>query len=195
MKRADLDCSINYYDFLDDLDLRPSLKKRILDNLRREDMYYLHDLCKESKEELLAVPEVTEKVADHIEKKLWKYDLRLSMTDEQLDSYYDAEYFEKKNISVSEKVSKKVGVIMTLAMILILPSYFVVITVSNMLDDMRHHSVESVDQRIDEIRNSSRSDYTPLDADEDTIKEFNRTDRFRRLMESDVFDTSNEQVE
>jgi hypothetical protein len=34
MKRADLDCSNKvYYDFLDDLDLRPSLKKRILDNL------------------------------------------------------------------------------------------------------------------------------------------------------------------
>ena len=195
MKRADLDFPIVYYDLLDDLDLRPSLKKRILDNLSSEGMHYLHDLCKRSKDELLAVPEVTEHVADYIERKLWQYDLRLSMTDEQLDSYYDAEYFEKKNISVSEKVSKKVGVIMTLAMILILPSYFVVITVSNMLDDVRHHSVESVDKRIDEIRNSSRSDYMPLDTDEDTIKEFNRTDRFRRLMESDVFDTSNEQVE
>ena len=188
MKRADLDYSINYYDFLDDLDLRPSLKKRILDNLRREDMYYLHDLCKSSKDELLAVPDVTAKVADHIEKKLWQYDLRLGMTDEQLDSYYDAEYFEKKNKSTSEKVLIKVGGIMTLAMVLLMPSYFVVITVSNMLDDVRHHSVESVDKRIDEIRNSSRSDYTPLDTDEDTIKEINRTDKFRRLMESDVFD-------
>ena len=188
MKRADLDCSINYYDFLDDIDLRPSLKKRILDNLRREDMYYLHDLCKSSKDELLAVPDVTAKVADHIEKKLWQYDLRLGMTDEQLDSYYDAEYFEKKNKSTSEKVLIKVGGIMTLAMVLLMPSYFVVITVSNMLDDVRHHSLESVDKRIDEIRNSSRSDYTPLDTDEDTIKEINRTDKFRRLMESDVFD-------
>ena len=140
MKRADLDCSINYYDFLDDIDLRPSLKKRILDNLRREDMYYLHDLCKRSKDELLAVPDVTAKVADHIEKKLWQYDLRLSMTDEQLDSYYDAEYFEKKNKSTSEKVLIKVGVIMTLAMVLLMPSYFVVITVSNMLEDVRHRS-------------------------------------------------------
>jgi len=192
MKRADLDCSINYYDFLDDIDLRPSLKKRILDNLRREDMYYLHDFCKRSKEELLAVPDVTAIVADHIEKKLWQYDLRLSMTDEQLDSYYDAEYFEKKNKSTSEKVLKKVGVIMTLAMVLLMPSYFVVITVSNMLDDVRHHSVESVDQRIDDIRNSSRSDYTPLDTDEDTIKEFNRTARYRRLLESDVFDAGKE---
>jgi hypothetical protein len=151
--------------------------------------------AREERMNLLAVPDVTEQVADHIEKKLWQYDLRLSMTNEQLDSYYDAEYFEKKNKSTSEKVLIKVGVIMTLAMILILPSYFVVSTVSNMVNDVRHHSVESVDQRIDEIRNSSRSDYMPLDTDEDTIKEFNRTDRFRRLMESDVFDTSNEQVE
>ena len=192
MKRADLDCSINYYDFLDDIDLRPSLKKRILDNLRREDMYYLHDFCKRSKEELLAVPDVTAKVADHIEKKLWQYDLRLSMTDEQLDSYYDVEYFEKKNKSTSEKVLKKVGVIMTLAMVLLMPSYFVVITVSNMLEDVRHRSIESVDQRIDEIRNGSQSDYMPLDTDEDTIKEFSRTDRYRRLMESDIFDAGKE---
>lgn len=125
-------------------------------------MYYLHDLCKRSKDELLAVPEVTEHIVDHIERKLWQYDLRLSMTDEQLDSYYDAEYFEKKNKSTSEKVLKKVGVIMTLAMVLLMPSYFVVITVSNMLEDVRHRSIESVDQRIDEIRNSSRSDYTHL---------------------------------
>ena len=192
MKRADLDCSINYYDFLDDIDLRPSLKKRILDNLRREDMYYLHDLCKSSKDELLAVPDVTAKVADHIEKKLWQYDLRLSMTDEQLDSYYDVEYFEKKNKSTSEKVLIKVGIIMTLAMVLLMPSYFVVITVSNMLEDVRHRSIESVDQRIDEIRNGSQSDYMPLDTDEDTIKEFSRTDRYRRLMESDVFDAGKE---
>lgn len=192
MKRADLDCSINYYDFLDDIDLRPSLKKRILDNLSREGMQYLHDLCKRSKDELLAVPEVTEHIADHIERKLWQYDLRLSMTDEQLDSYYDAEYFEKKNKSTSEKVLKKVGVIMTLAMVLLMPSYFVVITVSNMLDDVRHRCIESVDQRIDEIRNGSQSDYMPLDTDEDTIKEFNRTDKFRRLMESDVFDAGKE---
>ena len=53
-------------------------------------------------------------------------------------------------------------VIMTLAMVLLMPSYFVVITVSNMLEDVRHRSIESVDQRIDEIRNSSRSDYTHL---------------------------------
>lgn len=192
MKRADLDFPIVYYDLLDDFDLRPSLKKRILDNLGREGMNYLHDLCKRSKDELLAVPEVTAKVADHIEKKLWQYDLRLSMTDEQLDSYYDAEYFEKKNKSTSEKVLIKVGVIMTLAMVLLMPSYFVVSTISNMLDDVRHHSIESVDQRIDEIRNSSRSDYTPLDTDEDTIEEFNRTDKFRRLMESDVFDAGKE---
>ena len=192
MKRADLDFPIVYYDLLDDFDLRPSLKKRILDNLSREGMNYLHDLCKRSKDELLAVPEVTEHIADHIERKLWQYDLRLSMTDEQLDSYYDAEYFEKKNKSTSEKVLKKVGVIMTLAMVLLMPSYFVVITVSNMLDDVRHHSVESVDQRIDDIRNSSRSDYTPLDTDEDTIKEFNRTARYRRLLESDVFDAGKE---
>lgn len=192
MKRADLDCSINYYDFLDDLDLRPSLKKRILDNLRREDMYYLHDLCKRSKDELLAVPDVTAKAADHIEKKLWQYDLRLSMTDEQLDSYYDVEYFEKKNKSTSEKVLIKVGIIMTLAMVLLMPSYFVVITVSNMLEDVRHRSIESVDQRIDEIRNGSQSDYMPLDTDEDTIKEFSRTDRYRRLMESDIFDAGKE---
>lgn len=192
MKRADLDFPIVYYDLLDDFDLRPSLKKRILDNLSREGMNYLHDLCKRSKDELLAVPEVTEHIADHIERKLWQYDLRLSMTDEQLDSYYDAEYFEKKNKSTSEKVLKKVGVIMTLAMVLLMPSYFVVITVSNMLDDVRHHSVESVDQRIYEIRNSSRSDYTPLDTDEDTIKEFNRTARYRRLLESDVFDAGKE---
>lgn len=192
MKRADLDFPIVYYDLLDDFDLRPSLKKRILDNLSREGMNYLHDLCKRSKDELLAVPEVTEHIADHIERKLWQYDLRLSMTDEQLDSYYDAEYFEKKNKSTSEKVLKKVGVIMTLAMVLLMPSYFVVITVSNMLEDVRHRSIESVDQRIDEIRNSSRSDYTPLDTDEDTIKEFNRTDRYRRLMESDVFDAGKE---
>ena len=102
MKRADLDFPIVYYDLLDDFDLRPSLKKRILDNLSREGMNYLHDLCKRSKDELLAVPEVTEHIADHIERKLWQYDLRLSMTDEQLDSYYDAEYFEKKNKSTSE---------------------------------------------------------------------------------------------
>ena len=106
MKRADLDFPIVYYDLLDDFDLRPSLKKRILDNLSREGMNYLHDLCKRSKDELLAVPEVTEHIADHIERKLWQYDLRLSMTDEQLDSYYDAEYFEKKNKSTSEKGSE-----------------------------------------------------------------------------------------
>lgn len=192
MKRADLDCSINYYDFLDDIDLRPSLKKRILDNLRLKDMYYLHDLCKRSKDELLAVPDVTAKAADHIEKKLWQYDLRLSMTDEQLDSYYDVEYFEKKNKSTSEKVLIKVGIIMTLAMVLLMPSYFVVTTVSNMLEDVRHRSIESVDQRIDEIRNGSQSDYMPLDTDEDTIKEFSRTDRYRRLMESDIFDAGKE---
>lgn len=192
MKRADLDFPIVYYDLLDDFDLRPSLKKRILDNLSREGMNYLHDLCKRSKDELLAVPEVTEHIADHIERKLWQYDLRLSMTDEQLDSYYDAEYFEKKNKSTSEKVLKKVGVIMTLAMVLLMPSYFVVITVSNMLEDVRHRSIESVDQRIDEIRNGSQSDYMPLDTDEDTIKEFSRTDRNRRLMESDVFNAVHE---
>lgn len=192
MKRADLDFPIVYYGLLDDFDLRPSLKKRILDNLSREGMNYLHDLCKRSKDELLAVPEVTEHIADHIERKLWQYDLRLSMTDEQLDSYYDAEYFEKKNKSTSEKVLKKVGVIMTLAMVLLMPSYFVVITVSNMLEDVRHRSIESVDQRIDEIRNGSQSDYMPLDTDEDTIKEFSRTDRNRRLMESDVFNAVHE---
>lgn len=81
---------------------------------------------------------------------------------------------------------------MTLAMVLLMPSYFVVITVSNMLEDVRHRSIESVDQRIDEIRNGSQSDYMPLDTDEDTIKEFSRTDRNRRLMESDVFNAVHE---
>lgn len=127
MKRINIEYS-TYYNFISELDIRPSVKKRIEHALHYNHFYDTRDLCKKKEEELYEIPDIDEKIVKEIKGKLLDAGLHFDMTDEQLDDYMDAEFLHP----VRETASKAKGCIrniLIMALIVALPAsaliYFV----------------------------------------------------------------------
>lgn len=81
MKRINIEYS-TYYNFISELDIRPSVKKRIEHALHYNHFYDTHDLCKKKEEELYEIPDIDEKIVKKIKGKLLDAGLHFGMTDE-----------------------------------------------------------------------------------------------------------------
>lgn len=127
MKRIDIESS-TYYNFISELDIRPSVKRRIESALHYNKFYYTRDLCKKKEENLYDIPDIDEKIVKKIKEKLLDAGLHFGMTDDQLDDYMDAEFLHP----IKETASKAKGCIirfLIFALIVSLPAsaliYFV----------------------------------------------------------------------
>lgn len=93
MKRLDLTSTV-YYEVIDKLDIRPSLKLKINYYLSQNGIKTVCALCGKSEDELLAVPCMSEETVVDIKDYLETAGLRLGMTDDELFDYFDADYLK-----------------------------------------------------------------------------------------------------
>ena len=80
MKRINIEYS-TYYNFVDGLSIRPSVKKRIRQALSHGGFYDTTNLCKKSEDDLSAVEGIDGKIADKIKSQMLNAGLHFNMTD------------------------------------------------------------------------------------------------------------------
>lgn len=102
MKRIDI-CQYSPRLF-DDVDIRPSLYRKIYDQLFNCDIEQIYMLCQKTEKDLLAIEGYDETIVDTIKNTLKEYGLSLGMTDEELAKYEDAEY-DKRHTGDNESES------------------------------------------------------------------------------------------
>lgn len=105
MKRINIEYS-TYYNFVDGLSIRPSVKKRIRQALSHKGFYDTTDLCKKSEDDLRAVEGIDGELVDKIKAQMLNAGLHFNMTDEQLDDYLDAEFLRKKHFDPNMSFKK-----------------------------------------------------------------------------------------
>lgn len=95
MKRIDI-TSGTYYEVIDKLDLRPSIKNIIHDELFHYNIGHVSELCRKTEDELIALQILPFYVIDPIKQRLEEVGLKLGMTERELIDYMDADYLEEK---------------------------------------------------------------------------------------------------
>jgi hypothetical protein len=89
--------NLNAYIFLKYItdSVQPSLLEKIESNINDANIWYFKDLCRTSEDKLRQFPHVTDELVNDIKSYLDEHGLKLGMTEEELNDYKDAEFFEK----------------------------------------------------------------------------------------------------
>lgn len=174
MERIDIESS-TYYNFVDRLSIRPSVKKRIRQALRRESFYDTIDLCKKSENDLRAVEGIDDDLVDKIKAQMLNAGLHFNMTDEQLDDYLDAEFLSTKhydpNVSFKKSLWDKYGVKLLFFVIVVIPSCGLAYYCNRLFKEISRK--DKPDPPKIEYRSKSNEDLTPTTPAmrEDTVSE------------------------
>ena len=98
MKRINLEGLCSTHTIIKELGLRPSVERRVINDVYIYDISYARKLCKKSESDLLEIPSFNEDLIGEIKKVLSNHGLHLGMTELDLDNYMDKDFLEAHEV-------------------------------------------------------------------------------------------------
>ena len=118
MKRIELDRICSTWGVIRELGLRPSVERKVINDVIHYDINTVRELCMKNEDELLRIPSFNDVMISSLGEALAEYGLHFGMSEAELDDYIDREYVKTHGKSVGkviltnaapQKIEKRTG--------------------------------------------------------------------------------------
>lgn len=109
MKRIELDRICSTWGVIRELGLRPSVERKVINDVIHYDINTVRELCMKNEDELLRIPSFNDVMISSLGEALAEYGLHFGMSEADLDDYIDREYVKTHGKPISFNGSKSVG--------------------------------------------------------------------------------------
>lgn len=108
MKRIELDRICSTWGLIRELGLRPSVERKVINDVIHYDINTVRELCMKNEDELLRIPSFNDVMISSLGDALAEYGLHFGMSEAELDDYIDREYFKTHDMSKSFNRAKSI---------------------------------------------------------------------------------------